>query len=244
MGTLQILGYIFESIALISGGIAAYFAIQRDPKKRVNQLMAIAMVSITLYILFIMIYDVVFNLTNNPQIILISYPQAIISIVASSIFLYLTMQTITRSSLWLNTWWHWGIHVIILFIFGIVINVVDFISINIAENVDTQISYWVLAIVVFLVLFYLSQSIWIIYKHGIQKSTGRSRQKLQIFAYGLFCDFFSIFVNIAAQITSNQVFGQTMDVVFFGMIALGNVIYSISFSLPSEKGTSCITCDI
>ncbi|MCF2140951.1 MAG: hypothetical protein K9W44_12915 [Candidatus Lokiarchaeota archaeon] len=243
MALIQILGYIFESVAIISGVIAAITAIHRDPKYRANQLMASSMIFIALYAFLIMLYDISFFQTGNPKIIYFSYPQAIIAIVGASIFLFLTMQTIINSSHWLAVWWHWGIHIIILVIFGILVNVVDFITIIESENVDTQINLWVLAIVVILLLYYLSQSIWTTYVHGIKKSHGNSKKKLIIFESGLIIDFIAIFVNVLSQMASNISTGQILDLIFFGLIAVGNVIYSVSFILPSANLKACIDCD-
>lgn len=240
---IQTLGYIFEAVAIVSGIIAAIMALKRDPSYRANQLMFISMIFISLYVSLIMLYDVVFFQTGNPSIIFFSYPQAIISIVGASIFLYLTMQTIIKSSHWLSIWWHWGIHVIILVVFGVILNLVDFITINTeSEAVDTQISLWVMGVVVLLILFYLTRSIWITYAHGIKKSTENSKKKLWIFEVGLLVDYLAIFVNVFSQITTSVQTGQILDVVFFGLIAVGNILYSISFLIPSSNLKACIEC--
>ena len=239
---LQIIGYIFEFVAIIAGVIAGYSALKKDPKYKVNQLMAAAMFSLALYVTFIMLYDIVFYITGNPSIVYISYPQALVFIIAGAMFLYLSMEAILKSTEWLKIWWHWGIHLVLLIGFAIVINIVDFIDILESESVDTQINIYILGVVILIVLYYLITSFYITYFHGIRKTTNTTQKKLKIFEIGLLIDILAVFVNIYSQITTNETMSPILDMIFFAMIAIGNIIYSIGFLLPSEDSKACIKC--
>ncbi len=240
---LQYLGYIFEGISVLSGIIAGISALKKDPKYRINQLMASALFFMAFYVGFIMLYDIVFFETGNPNIIYISFPLALVCIVAASMLLYLSMKCITDSTDWLKTWWHWGIHLIILILFTIFITIYDFIEINTSEVVDTKMNPYVLGIVILIVLFYLIQSIFITYTHGIRRTGGITQKKLVIFEMGLLTNLVAVFVNIFSQLTENVIAGQILDVIFFGFLAVGNILFSIGFLISPSETKACLQCD-
>jgi hypothetical protein len=124
----------------------------------------------------------------------------------------------------------------------IFINIIDFITILESESVDTQINIYVLGVVILIVLYYILTSLYITYIHGIRKTTNSTQKKLKIFEIGLVVDLLSVFVNIYSQITTNETMSPILDMIFFGMIAIGNIIYSIGFLLPSEDSKTCIKC--
>ena len=135
---LQLLGFIFEGIGLISGITIASVVIKKDSRYVGNQLMAAAMILLGIYMGSILTYDILYPIfPTQDWIVQGFYRICVIALFFGTMFLFFTIKVMCQSSAWLtkkNT----IPYAVIILAYSIAIWFIDFLEILPGDQVNTQ----------------------------------------------------------------------------------------------------------
>ena len=224
---LQILGYIFEGIGLISGVIIATIVMRRDPRYLGNKLMATSTILLGVYMGSILAYDILYPIFQIALIIQILYRVCVIALFLGTMFLFFTINVMSRSSAWFtkkNT----IPYAVIIFVYGVSIFFIDFLEILPGDQVNTRTSNMIpLYILIAGVVYFIVFSMVGLYKYGISKSEGVRKKKMITFFSGLAVSMLAVIINILSNILPDPL--GVLDVVFFGVLATAMVVMTFGF---------------
>ncbi|TFG20990.1 MAG: hypothetical protein EU530_01485 [Promethearchaeota archaeon] len=225
---LQLLGFIFEGIGLISGIIIATVVLKKDSKYVGNRLMAAAMILLGVYMGSILSYDILYPIfPTQDWIVQGLYRICVIALFFGTMFLFFTIRVMCLSSAWLtkrNT----IPYAIIILVYSITIWFIDFLEILPGDQVNTQTKIMIpLYILIAGVAYFIIFSMIGLYRFGIRKSEGLKRMKMVIFFSGLAVSMLAIVINVLSNILADPL--GVLDVLFFGTLAIAMVVMTFGF---------------
>ena len=222
---LQILGYIFEIIAIVAGILTAILIFAKKSKYLANIFMAFGNLFIGLYVAFILAYDII----GEAWAIQTFLPIAMCCILIGTLMIFFSMLCIVKSDKWFDIWYRWMPYVLIVIAYGVyILTNQNFITILDTEVVNTQINFVPLGILVGLLLFFLGASEYIVIVFGIKKTEGDTKKNMKLFSTGTLFGILAILFNVVSQIVAEGVLGELFDVLFFGVLAVCVVFLSIA----------------
>ncbi len=233
----QLLGYIFEGIGLASGIIIASIVMKKDNKYVGNQLMAASMILMGVYMGAILVYDILYPIFHMDWLIQVFYRICVIALFYGTMFLFFSVNVMSRSSSWFNKK-NTIPYAVIIFGYAVAICFIDFLEILPGEQVNTQTKIMIpLYILIAGVVYFIVFSMIGLYRFGIMKSDGIRKKKMVTFFSGLMVSMVAIVINVLSNILADPL--GILDVVFFGTLALAMVVMTFGFvgkSTKSEKG--------
>lgn len=222
---LQIIGYIFEIIAIVAGLLTATYIFVKRAKYLGNIFMGLGNLFIGVYVLFILLYDYI----GEAWAILTFLPIAMCCIMLGTMFVFFSMMCFVNSDKWFKIWYHWLPFIAISAAYSIyILTNQTFIEILDTELVNTKLDLIPLAILVVILLFYLGSSEYLVVVHGIKKTTGSSKQKMKRFSGGIIVGIIAILINILSQILANETIGTSLDVLFFATLAICVILLTLA----------------
>jgi hypothetical protein len=223
----QLLGYIFEGIGLASGIIIASIVMKKDSKYIGNRLMAAAMILIGVYMGAILIYDILYPIFKIDLIIQIFYRICVIAMFYGTMFLFFSVNVMSRSSSWYskkNT----IPYVVLIFIYAVSICFIHFLEILPGDQVNTRTSpMYPLYILIVGVMYFIIFSMVNLYRFGIRKSEGVRKKKMVTFFSGLSISLLAVLINVLSNVLSDPL--GILDVLFFGVLAAAMVVMTFGF---------------
>ena len=225
--------YYFEILTTIAGIVSAIMILRKNYQYLGNRLMASALLLTGLYPFCVFIYDII----ATEWAVQIFLRIGMVSTMAATLLIFYTMQCLVNSDQWFKKPGHWLPYAIVVFLAGIYValaQTIDWKGGSIG-NVNVKVGYDILLSIVLLVLFFLISSFTYLYLYGIKRSSGQSRKKMVIFGIGVLINILAVVNNIISNVVSDDLLGVIFDVIFFANLALGVIVMSIGFLLPSEK---------
>lgn len=230
MSEIQLIGYLIEAITILAGALSTFTVLKKNNKYLVNQLMASSTGCITLYILFITVYDILLPITRNPLYVYIFLPLAITAITVGGLLMFYTMMTITKGSKWMRE-----SKIYLVFLIPVVIFAIftlsfgsNLITVNNMVEVETSTSKFIMIPMGVLLGFFITSSLILNYRSGIKITTGKVRTKLVRFEIGLAVMLSALLFNLGKMFVNNLTIAPILDMVYFGILALGTVLFAYS----------------
>ncbi len=222
MNPLQIFGYISEALTTVVGLFLMINVIKKDPRYQGNLFMGIAIGSIGAYTGLILIYDII----AQSWAIFLFLPIAMSVILFGAMMLFFSFKIMSESTKWFDRKVRWVPWVLAWLIYSIIIFNIDFITIEDAETVKTQVAILPLLFLVLLLFSFLVKTAYEIKTVGLKVTEGISKERMKIFQKGIYIMIISIFVNIPAHLFDGL---AVLTLIFFYVLLAGECMIAYAF---------------
>lgn len=224
-----ILNIIAAGLVSLAGFFTAINAYRKNSEFIGNKLLTLSMSLIGLYGIFVILEQA----TTVELVINIFGRFEYIALIYAVYFLYLTMNTIIKSSKWVEKNWKIWILFVGITIFVITLFVwedaFDFIITDRSDIYLHPIMMIVFSVYIAFTLFY---SIFVTYFNGAKQTTGEIRRKMMQASFGFFMGIMSLFVELANTFIPEL---DWLDFFFFVCLAIAMFFVGLGFSRTNKE---------
>jgi hypothetical protein len=228
MEPLRFLGLLSELITSITGLFLMFFVYRKNPDYTGNKLISISIGSVGMYTLFVFIYDII----QKEWAIKFFLPIAISFIVIGAMLFYFTMKVLIYSTKWFEKKIKWGVFIIIVLIFIIVINFGDFVTVTNLNPVNSSFDLIPLSIMALLLFYFILASLYYINTVAIKILEGIAKKRIMYFRLGLYIFLLSLCVNVVTNLFDNM---EILDLVFYFLLFIGEGTFAYAFLFKNDE---------